>query len=207
MLFDDFYKTIQSPAEGIFKDRGSKFVGFAFPISNEQEVKKYLQQIKQEHHQCNHHCYAFRMTTDPTVFRFSDDREPAGTAGKPILGQILSKELTDVLVIVARYFGGTLLGVPGLINAYKMGAADALNNAIIITKTINGVYEIVFAYELANEVLQWLRSEPAIIKEQNYDGPCKIIFEIRRGRVNELMQKLKNNYLLESKVVVNVLSC
>ncbi len=204
MLFDDSFKTIQAPAEGIFKDRGSKFVGLAFPIANEQEVKKYLHEVKKEHYQCNHHCYAFRFTTDPTVFRFSDDREPAGTAGKPILGQIQSKELTDVLVVVARYFGGTLLGVPGLIAAYKSAAAEALNNATIITKTINDVFEIVFPYEQTNEVLQWLRSEPAILKEQDYNEPCKIIFEIRRGRTSDLMQKLKNNFVLERKVAITL---
>ncbi len=202
MLFDDFYKTIQSPSEGNFKDRGSKFIGFAFPVTNELEVKKYLQEIKKDHHQCNHHCYAFRLTTDPTVFRFSDDREPAGTAGKPILGQIQSRDLTDVLVIVARYFGGTLLGVPGLINAYKSAAADALNNATIITKTINEIFEITFPYEQTNEVLQWLRSEPAIIKEQDYNEPCKIIFELRKGRTNDLLQKLKNNFELSKAVII-----
>lgn len=205
MLFDDSYNTIQSPAEGVFKDRGSKFLGLAFQIANEQEVKKYLQEVKKEHYQCNHHCYAFRLTPDTTIFRFSDDREPAGTAGKPILGQIQSKELTDVLVIVARYYGGTLLGVPGLIAAYKAAAADALNNSTIITKTINDAFEITFPYEQTNDVLQWLRSEPATLKEQDYNEPCKIVFEIRRGRTNDLMQKLKNNYVLESKIDISAL--
>ena len=163
-----------------------------------------MQDVRKEHYQCNHHCYAFRLTTDPSVYRFSDDREPSGTAGKPILGQIQSKDLTDVLVVVARYFGGTLLGVPGLINAYRMAAADVLNNAIIITKTLNDVFEIVFAYEVTNEVLQWLRSEPVIIREQQYNDPSKIIFEIRRSRSEALMQKLKNNYGLESKVDVKL---
>ena len=194
MLFEDHYKTIQSPADGVFKDRGSRFVGMAFPITNEQEVKKYLQEVRKQHYQCNHHCYAFRLTTDPRIFRYSDDREPSGTAGKPILGQIQSKDLTDVLVVVARYFGGTLLGVPGLINAYRMAAADVLNKAIIVTKTLNDVFEIAFAYEATNEVLQWLRSEQVVIREQQYEDPSKIIFEIRRSRTETLMQKLKNNY-------------
>src|SRR5258705_6714827 len=119
MIPDDVYKTIASMAKGSFRDRGSKFIAEAFPVTTEQEMKKNLSEAKKKHHKANHHCYAMRLTPDKNNFKCSDDREPSGSAGKPILNVLLSNELTDVLVVVSRYFGGTLLGVPGLINAYR----------------------------------------------------------------------------------------
>ena len=144
MLFEDTYLTIKEPSEGLFKDKGSKFSSFAFPASSEEDVKKFLAELKKQHPSANHHCYAFRLGADKQAYRANDDGEPSNTAGKPILGQIQSKDLTNILIVVVRYFGGTLLGVSGLINAYKLAAAEAIQNATIIEKTVDDIYEIKF---------------------------------------------------------------
>src|ERR1700709_1583673 len=142
MLFDDTYRTIKGPSEGIFRDRGSKFLAFAFPINSENEIKEIVTRLKAEHPKANHHCWAMRMGIDRSVFKLNDDGEPSGTAGRPILNTLLSRDLTNVLVVVVRYFGGTLLGVPGLINAYKMATEEALTHAVVVERTINDVYTI-----------------------------------------------------------------
>lgn len=193
MLFDDQYKTIQKKGMAEIRDRGSKFIGIAYPLLSEKEVKEILHSIKKEHPQANHHCYAFRIGTDPTAFRFSDDREPSGSAGKPILGAIQSKELTDVLVVVVRYFGGTLLGVPGLIAAYRAAAQEALLATTVIEKTINYIYSIEFPFEIANDVYQFLRLFPTEIKSQAFDTPSNIIFEIRKSNTSSLETKIKEH--------------
>ncbi len=140
MLFDDTYRTIKIPSEGSFKDKGSKFLAFAYPITSETDIKPILAKLKAEHTKANHHCWAMRITPDRSVFKLNDDGEPSGTAGRPILNTLLSRDLTNVLIIVVRYFGGTLLGVPGLINAYKQATEDALNQATVIEKTVNDLY-------------------------------------------------------------------
>ncbi len=191
MLFDDTFNTIEAASEGQFRDRGSKFLGFAFPVKTEVVIKEIIHRLKKEHPQANHHCYAFRLTPDPSVYRASDDREPSGTAGKPILGAIQSLQLTNVLVVVVRYFGGSLLGVPGLIAAYKGAAQDALQNANIIMLTINEGIEINFPYESINDVYSLLKSEPTQIISQSYENPCVITIEIRKSRSQQLIEKLK----------------
>src|SRR5580700_3591355 len=142
MLFDDTYRTIEKPIEGLFRDRGSKFLAFAYPVNTETELKTALALLKAEHPKANHHCWALRLGIDRSVFRLNDDGEPSGTAGRPILNTLFSRDLTNLVVIVVRYFGGTLLGVPGLINAYKSATEDALKQAIIIEKTVNDIYTI-----------------------------------------------------------------
>jgi uncharacterized YigZ family protein len=144
MLFEDTYKTITGSAEGLFKDKGSKFFAYAYPIEDESEVKDLVDQLKKEHFKAVHHCYAYRLGQDRTNFRVNDDGEPSGSAGKPILNVLLSKDITNILVVVVRYFGGTLLGVPGLINAYKTATQEALAEAEIIEKTVNEIYEVRF---------------------------------------------------------------
>ncbi len=205
MLFDDTYKTIKSSSEGLFKDRGSKFLGFAYPITNEDQVKEIIHQLKKEHSQANHHCYAFRLTLDPTVYRASDDREPNGSAGKPILGVIQSAGITDVLIVVVRYFGGSLLGVPGLINAYKSAAQEALKSAKIIELIIAEKFEILFPYDKINDVHSLLKSLSAKIITQDYNDPCKIIFEIRKNKVNETLVKFKTHPTLAAFAKWNAL--
>jgi uncharacterized YigZ family protein len=149
MLFDDTYLTIAHPADGVFRDRGSKFMAFAYPIASEGEIKHIVALLKKEHPKANHHCWAMRLTPDRSVFRVNDDGEPSGAAGRPIVNTLLSRELTNILVVVVRYFGGTLLGVPGLINAYKKATEEALAAAQVISKTVNDVYTI--KYERRNE--------------------------------------------------------
>lgn len=199
MLFEDTYHTISTASEGSFRDRGSKFLGFAYPVKSDAEIKSFVNQLKKEHPQANHHCYAFRLSPDPTVFRAADDREPSGSAGKPILGAIQSLGLTDTLVVVVRYFGGSLLGVPGLINAYRSAAQDALQNANIIEKTINDKFIIRFSFEQINNVHSLLKSEAVIITSQEYNEPCEIRFEIRKSKTNQLVQKLNNHATLAAK--------
>ncbi len=164
MSEQDFYTTIEKPSNAEFKDRGSKFIAYAFPIETADDFKKQLQILKKEHPKAVHHCFAYRIGTDGNNFRSSDDGEPSGTAGKPILGQIDSKELVNVAVIVVRYWGGTLLGVPGLINAYKVSAAMALQITPIIQKQVELAYSIEFDYTQMNDVMM-------ILKQFN----CKII--------------------------------
>lgn len=153
----DFYLTIEKPSSAEFKDRGSKFIAFAFPIETADDFKKQLQLLKKEHPKAVHHCFAYRIGTDGNNFRSSDDGEPSGTAGKPILGQLDSKGITNVAVIVVRYWGGTLLGVPGLINAYKTAAALALQVTPVVQKQVEVNYTIEFEYNRMNEVMMVLK--------------------------------------------------
>src|SRR5579863_4577412 len=139
MLFEDTYLTLESASEGQFRDRGSKFLAYAYPVASEHDIKNILAELKKAHPKANHHCWAMRWSTDRSVFRINDDGEPSGTAGRPILNTLLSRNLTNIVVIVVRYFGGTLLGVPGLINAYKSATEEALKHAVFIEKTVNDI--------------------------------------------------------------------
>jgi uncharacterized YigZ family protein len=181
LLFDDTYKTILHPSEGQFKDRGSRFIGLAFPAQNEMACKQCLDDIRKKYHDACHHCYAYMLGFDKSAFRINDDGEPSGTAGKPIYGQILSHDLTNVLIIVVRYFGGTKLGVPGLINAYREAAAAAINNATIIEKTVNEYYAIQFPYEHTNLVMKAVKDYEGQIIESMYLESCAITVGIRRS--------------------------
>ena len=191
MLFEDTYLTIEKPCEGIFRDRGSKFLGFAFPISSEQDIKNIIADLKKAHPKANHHCWAMRWSTDRSVFRLNDDGEPSGTAGRPILNTLLSRNLTNAAVAVVRYFGGTLLGVPGLINAYKSAAELALNEAVIIEKTVNDVYNIAFDYMQMNEVMRIIKDDNLAILEQQFDNSCEMKVSIRKMHVNQVISKLQ----------------
>lgn len=190
MLFDDTYRTIQQPAEGLFRDRGSKFLAFAYPISAEGEIKLIVAQLKAEHPKANHHCWAMRFTADRSVFKLNDDGEPSGTAGRPILNILLSRDLTNILVVVVRYFGGTLLGVPGLINAYKQATEDALNQSVIIQKTVNDIYIISFNYLQMNEIMRLVKENNLTIIEQQFDNNCTLMASIRKMDVNPVLAKL-----------------
>lgn len=191
MLFDDTYLTIQGKAEGIYKDRGSKFLSFVFPVKTETEIKEILNRFRKEHHVANHHCYAWRLGADKLAFRANDDGEPSYTAGKPILGQIQSNDLTDILIVVVRYFGGTLLGVSGLINAYKEAAANAIKNSEIIEKYIQFEYETEFTFENTNAVMKILKNANAKITLQNYESNCLIKFYIRKSLSETTEEQLK----------------
>lgn len=190
MLFDDTYKTIENPAEGIFRDRGSKFLAYAFPINSENDIKALVAQLKSEHPKANHHCWAMRLTIDRSVFRVNDDGEPSGTAGRPILNTLLSKDLTNLVVVVVRYFGGTLLGVPGLINAYKVATEEALNQSVIISKTVNDVYTVSFDYLQMNDVMRIIKEENLTVVNQQFDNDCSIQLSIRKTQVEQALFKL-----------------
>lgn len=191
MLFDDTYQTIVATSEGIFRDKGSKFIGYAFPISSDADVKPIIAKLKAEHAKARHFCWALRLTTDRNVFKLNDDGEPSGTAGRPILNTLLSADLTNILVVVIRYFGGTLLGVPGLINAYKIATVEALNSNQIVTKTVNDVYEIKFGYLAINQVMKVLKEEELQIRSQNFDTNCTLTFEVRKAYLNIVLGKLE----------------
>jgi uncharacterized YigZ family protein len=189
MLFDDSYKTIAAKSEGIFRDKGSKFIAYAFPIKVEDEVKPILLNLRAEHSKARHFCYAYRLTPDRSVFRFNDDGEPSGTAGRPILNCLLSEDLTNVLIVVVRYFGGTLLGVPGLINAYKSASIESIKEADVINKTVNDLYEIHFDYLQMNDVMKLIKEENLAILSQSFDIYCIIKFEVRKAQLNQVLTK------------------
>jgi len=190
MLFDDTYRTIEKPVEGLFRDRGSKFLAFAYPVTNEIELKNNLAQLKAEHSKANHHCWAMRLTPDRSIFRINDDGEPSGTAGRPILNTLLSRDLTNLAVVVVRYFGGTLLGVPGLINAYKAATEEALKQAVIIEKTVNDIYSIEFDYLQMNDIMRLIKEDNLAIIEQSFDNNCSITVSIRKMQVNQTLAKI-----------------
>lgn len=204
MLFDDSYQTLTSDSEGYFMDRGSKFFAFAFPISSEDDFKKKLQEIKKKHPKATHHTYSYRLGADQTAYRMNDDGEPSGTAGRPIYGQILSHQLTNTGVIVVRYFGGTMLGVPGLINAYKNAALDALQKNKIIQKTWNDVYVIEFDYEQLNEVWKIIKDLHIAVLEQQTETTCRMKLEIRKSNLAICLQKLEE---IEKIKISYVYSC
>lgn len=190
MLFDDTYRTIEKPVEGLFRDRGSKFLAFAYPVNNETVLKTYLAKLKGEHSKANHHCWAMRLTPDRSIFRINDDGEPSGTAGRPILNTLLSRDLTNLAVVVVRYFGGTLLGVPGLINAYKMATEEALKQAVIVEKTVNDIYSIEFDYLQMNDIMRLIKEDNLAIIEQSFDNNCSISVSIRKMQVNQTLAKI-----------------
>lgn len=198
MLFDDTYLTIEKPAEGIFRDRGSKFLAFAFPINSEHDIKPLLVKLKAEHTKANHHCWAMRLGTDRSVFRVNDDGEPSGTAGRPILNTLLSKNITNTLVVVVRYFGGTLLGVPGLINAYRTATEEALKTATVIEKTVNDIYTISFDHQYMNEVMRIIKEDNLTVLEQQFDNSCVVKVSIRKMQVNRSIGRLEK---IESAVI------
>lgn len=191
MLFDDTYKTIQELSEGVYRDKGSKFIAYLYPLISENDIKDIITALKAEHPKARHHCWAFRLSPDRTVFRLNDDGEPSGTAGRPILNTLLSNELTNVLAVVVRYFGGTLLGVPGLINAYKSATVEAVKNAKIIEKTVNSVFRIEFGHPQMNEVMKIVKDEDLKISNQNFDLNCSFLLEIRQSQVNKVLGKLE----------------
>lgn len=190
-LFEDTYTTIEQPSEGIFRDKGSKFIAYAYPFKSESALKDIIAEVKTLHPKARHHCWAYRLSPDRTVFRVNDDGEPSGTAGRPILNVLLSKDITNVLVLVVRYFGGTLLGVPGLINAYKTATQEALNVATLIECTVNDVYEVGFDYVQMNDVMRIMKDGDLHILGQEFDTNCKLQFEIRKLQVNEVLGKLE----------------
>ncbi len=186
----DLYKTIERPSEGIYKEKGSKFLAFAYPLTTEDEVKPLVQELKTTYYDARHHCYAWQLGIDGNLFRANDDGEPSGTAGKPILGQIRSHELTNILIVVVRYFGGIKLGTSGLIHAYKEAAADAILNAKIVKKTEDAYYDVQFAYDAMNDVMRIIKEEEPQIINQKFDLNCSMTLAKRCSQSNAMASRL-----------------
>ena len=202
MSESEFYKTIDQPAVAEYKDRGSKFLAFANPIVTADDFKKQLVLLKKEHPKAAHHCFAYRIGTDGNSFRVSDDGEPAGSAGKPMLGQIDSKEVTNIAVIVVRYFGGSLLGVPGLINAYKTVTSLVLQVTPIVQKQIEATYIIHFDYTQINDVMMVLKQCNCTVITQEMQLFCNITTGIPKSRLTEVLYRLKELQNVDTKKVV-----
>lgn len=197
---EDTYKTISKPSEGLFKEKGSKFLSFAFPVNSEDEIREIVQSIRKEHHSARHHCYAWRLGADKLHFRTNDDGEPSSTAGKPIFGQIQSFDLTNILIVVVRYFGGTLLGVSGLINAYRNAALDAINQAEIVEKLVEKWLLVEFDYSAMNDVMKIFKDEKLSQTDPQFDLKCKIKTNIRLSesdRIVEALLKIENLRITE----------
>ncbi|ANH81246.1 YigZ family protein [Niabella ginsenosidivorans] len=187
-----YYQTIETSGRAEFKDRGSRFIAYTYPVKNTDDFKKILATVKKEHPKANHHCFAYRLGTDGTIFRSSDAGEPSGTAGRPILGQIDSKNLTDILVVVVRYFGGTLLGVPGLINAYKSAAAMALQVTPVVRKPILEKLNLQFDYTQLNEVMNILKQFDCVVLKQELQLFCSMDIGIPKNRLTETLNRLND---------------
>jgi uncharacterized YigZ family protein len=186
------YNTIEQPAEALYKDRGSKFIAYAFPINTADDFKKHLQDLKKQHPKAAHHCFAYRIGLDGNNFRVSDDGEPSGTAGKPILGQIDSKAVSNLCIIVVRYFGGTLLGVPGLINAYKMAALLVLQVVPIVQKPVMAQYSIQFDYTQMNEIMMIIKQLQAVIVDQQTQLFNIFKVEVPKSKTREFEYRINN---------------
>lgn len=201
MSNEDFYQAIDKTAMAEFKDRGSKFIAFVFPVQTPEAFKEYLQQLKKEHPKAAHHCFAYRTGLDGNQFRVSDDGEPSGSAGRPILGQIDSKGLTDTGVVVVRYFGGTLLGVPGLIHAYKTATAMALQLVPIVQKPIEVMYELQFDYTRMNEVMMVVKQCNCSVVAQEMQLFCMLRIGIPKARLDEVLYRLQDMHTVDVKRV------
>lgn len=197
----DTYKTILSSSQGIYKEKGSRFVSFAFPVSEQKEIKPIIDKIRKENHEARHHCFAYMIGFERTNYRVCDDGEPSGTAGKPILGQINSFGLTNILIVVSRYFGGTLLGVSGLINAYRSAAASTINNAELTEMTLREYYEIVYPYASMNDVMKILKDENIGQSEQVFDLECRIRINFRVSLREKIISRLSRIEGLKSTYI------
>jgi len=201
VLFDDTYRTIARASEGFFKDKGSKFYSYAYPLTNENEAKTLLAELRELHPKAVHHCYAYRLGLDRMSYRMSDDGEPSGTAGRPILNTLYSKDITNILVVVVRYFGGTLLGVPGLINAYKTATELALDQAEIATNHLSQFYELRFPYVQMNDVMRIVKEMELPVTEQKFEMECRMVVEVRTTLVERFVSRCEKVEGLVSKLV------
>lgn len=197
-MTEDVYKTISKPSIGeLFKDKNSKFIGYAFPVENENQIKTHIEEVKKEHHSARHWCYAYQLGTETTSFRANDDGEPNNSAGMPIYGQIQSFEVTNVLIIVVRYYGGVKLGVGGLINAYKTGAQFALEASDIVEKTINKQFILKFEYKNMSKVMRILKENQIDIINQTLELDCLLEISVRKGNAFKIFEIFNQFYGVE----------
>ena len=192
MLFSETYQEVQSPVKGFYKEKGSKFISYIYPISSLEEVKDRVKEIKEKEKSAQHYCYAFLLYPDKSASRTNDDGEPPSTAGKPILGQINAHDLTNTLVIVVRYFGGVKLGISGLIRAYKNAAKIAISNATIITKTIKENYQVYFKYQEMNIVMKIIKEYQLEIQTTNFKTDCILTFAVEKTKANNVINRFRD---------------
>jgi uncharacterized YigZ family protein len=191
MVQTDTYKTIKDTSEGVFREKGSKFLAFAYPVESEDEIKQLIAGTRKKYHDARHHCYAYRTgKEEPFLFRMNDDGEPSATAGKPIFGQILANELTDILIIVVRYFGGTLLGTSGLIRAYKSAAMNCLENAQVVKKIVFKPLKIHFPYDQMGSVMRIIKEGTVRIDSQTVEYDCRMTLGIRKTQYESVKERL-----------------
>ncbi len=198
----DIYRTIKIVSSGLYKEKGSRFISAAFPVSEEPEIKNIIETIRREHHEARHHCYAYLLGAKQEIWRANDDGEPSGTGGRPILGQIRSAGLTNVLIVVSRYFGGTLLGVSGLINAYRSAAESALANAEKIDHVIREFYEINYPYRVMNDVMKIIKEEDIGQSDHLFDLECRIIINFRLSAREKILIRFSRVEDLKYKFLV-----
>ncbi|WP_295911160.1 YigZ family protein [uncultured Alistipes sp.] len=191
MEAEDSYLTIAAAAEAASRERSSKFLSFAYPVQCEGQIREILDGLRKKYYDATHHCYAWRLGPAGASFRANDDGEPSGTAGRPILGQLLSNDLTDCLIVVVRYFGGTKLGVPGLIAAYKESAAEAIAAAEVVRRTVDRTVRVDFPYIVMNDIMRVIKDEQPKIVSQEFDNLCTMVLTIRESRAAGLIEKLK----------------
>jgi len=197
----DTYLTVKAFSEGLYKEKGSRFISMAWPVTNQEEIKSILEKARKEHHSARHHCYAWMLGQNRENFRVNDDGEPSGSAGKPILGQINAFQVTNVLIVVVRYFGGKLLGISGLINAYRTAAEDAINNAQATEKMIMQSWSISFTYLSMNDVMKVLKEEGCDQQSHQYGNDCSIEISMRASSAERTLERLKKINNLTAKWV------
>jgi len=203
-MFDDTYKEVKSHTTGIYKEKGSKFIAYSYPVYSEQEVKERLEEVKKIEHSARHHCYAYIINPDKSLQRANDDGEPSSTAGKPILGQIQSNDLTNILIIVVRYFGGVKLGVPGLIRSYKTASAIAITDAEILIKTIKDQYKVSFKYPLMNNVMKLVKDFDLEVVNTDFQIDCNLIFAVPKSKADNVVETFKKNHEIKIKYLKTV---
>jgi uncharacterized YigZ family protein len=200
MMTSDVYKTIDSPSTGLYKEKGSKFIAYAYPVSTEEEIKDILAHIRKEHHSARHHCFAWILNPETEDYRMNDDGEPSGTAGRPIYNQLKSFGLVNILVVVVRYFGGILLGTSGLTNAYKQAAQDALNNAPIVEKMIEQLIEVRFDYSAMNDYMRIIKEMQLKQVKSDFSLNCFALLAVRKSIVEQVLAKMNEIEHLKASV-------
>lgn len=204
MLFEDTYKEISEHSAAQFKDRGSKFFAHAYPVRDEEDIKAVLEELKKKYYDARHHCYSWILNPDKSAYRINDDGEPSGSAGRPIHGQLQSFDLTNTLVVVVRYFGGTKLGIPGLINAYRTASREALENAHICEKLIKDVYLVEFTYPDMNMVMKILKDEELDQFDQDFGIDCKLKFAVRKNDSERIFEMFRKIHTLKIKYIKTI---
>ena len=203
-MLDNTYKEIVDSSSGLYKEKGSKFIAYCYPIYSKEEAKIKIEKVKKIEYAARHYCYAYILYADKSSQRANDDGEPSYTAGKPILGQILSNNLTNTLIVVARYFGGIKLGVPGLINAYKKAAADAISKSNIITKSVREQYEVNFRYPQINDVMRIIKRHDIEILNTDLEIKCKIIFAVTKNKEKLIIDSFEKEHELRIKHIKHI---